>query len=169
MHIKASLALFVAFSMAQAMAADQPDLRVAVMKADESLFAAVFDSCDPAAVAALTVEDFEFIHDKWGQIAKSRDEFVKAISGSCERQKQGTDFKATRRLINSSIAIYRMKDYGALQTGEHQFYRVEKDGTLSPTEYAKFTHLWREEKGRLLLAKVISYAHIDGSRPGGTQ
>jgi hypothetical protein len=169
MHIKTSFTLFVAFFMAQATAADQPDLRVAVTKADESLFAAVFDSCDPVAVAALTVADFEFIHDKWGQIAKSRDEFVKAILGSCERQKQGTDFKATRRLIKSSIAIYRMKDYGALQTGEHQFYRVEKDGTLSPTEYAKFTHLWREEKGRLLLAKVISYAHFDGSRPGGTQ
>ena len=169
MHIKTLLALFVAFSMAQATAADKPDLKAAVIKADESLFAAVFDSCDPASVAALTTEDFEFIHDKWGQIAKSREEFVQAISGSCERQKEGTDFKASRHLISSSMVIYEMKDYGALQTGEHQFYRVEKDGTLSPTEYAKFTHLWREENGRLLLAKVISYDHIDGSRPGGTE
>ena len=121
MRHKTLITLFVTF-VAQATAADQPDLTAAVMKADESLFAAVFDSCNPAAVAALTTEDFEFFHDKWGQIANSRDEFVKAISDSCERQKDGTDFKAARRLINSSSAIYPMKDYGALQTGEHQFY-----------------------------------------------
>ena len=72
-------------------AGDGDSLQAQIAVADGRLFAAVFDDCDAGAVSAMITDDFEFFHDKWGQIAKSREEFVKAIQGGCDRQKAGTD------------------------------------------------------------------------------
>jgi hypothetical protein len=143
------------------------NLTASVRAADSALFTAIFDACDVGAVAAGVSEDLEFFHDQWGQIAKSRDEFVKIIAGGCQRQKEGTDFKASRRLIESTLVVYPMKGYGAVEIGEHQFFKLEADGSLTPTEFAKFTQLWREEHGKWVLARVFSYAHTKGLRPGG--
>ena len=104
-----------------------------------------------------------------GQIAKTKDEFVKNIDGGCQRQRQGTDFKASRRLIPGTFVVYPMKGYGAIEMGEHQFFKVGADGSVTPTEYAKFTQLWHQVNGRWLLARVLSYAHTDGSRPEGNR
>lgn len=81
----------------------------------------------------------------------------------------GTDFKARRELIVGTHAIYPMKNYGAFQSGSHAFFRVEADKSLTPTEYARFTHLWKQESGRWLLARVISYDHVDGPAPPGVR
>jgi len=137
-------------------------LREQIEAADRALFAAGFDDCDADAIGRLVTDDFEFFHDKWGQIARSKDEFVAAVRGGCERQRKGTDFKAKRQLVAASHSVYPMQKYGALQSGQHEFFRVEADGRLVPTEYARFTHLWKQVDGRWLLAKVISYDHIDG-------
>jgi len=144
-------------------------LRQEIEAADRAFFDAVFESCDPEAVGRMVTEDFEFFHDKWGQIAKSRSEFVAAIRGSCERQRAGTDFKARRELLVATHAIYPMKNYGALQSGIHAFFRVGPDKSLTPTEYARFTHLWKQESGRWLLARVISYDHVEGPAPPGVR
>jgi ketosteroid isomerase-like protein len=157
--------------MSQAAASGGADeaaaLRAEVEAADKAFFAAVFDSCDLKTIEAMTTDDFEFFHDKWGQIAKSKQEFVTLIQGGCERQRQGTDFKARRELSASSLVVYPMKSFGALEIGEHSFFKVGSDGSLTPTEYAKFTQLWRREEGKLKLARVLSYAHTDGPSPGG--
>lgn len=146
-------------------AADGDSLQAEIAIADGKLFAAIFDNCDAGAVSAMVTDDFEFFHDKWGQIAKSRDEFVKAIQGGCDRQRQGTDFKAERRLVPDSLVVHPMKGYGALEIGEHEFFRLEADGRKTPTEYARFTQLWRFQSGKWMLARVFSYAHVDGARP----
>jgi ketosteroid isomerase-like protein len=147
-------------------AADGDSLQAEIAVADGKLFAAIFDNCEASAVSAMVTDDFEFFHDKWGQIAKSRDEFVKAIQGGCDRQRQGTDFKAERRLVPNSLVVYPMKGYGALEVGEHEFFRLEADGRKTPTEHARFTQLWRFQSGKWMLARVISYAHVEGPRPG---
>jgi ketosteroid isomerase-like protein len=140
-------------------------MRGEIIAADRALFAAVFDACDADAVGARVTDDFEFFHDKWGQIAKSKDEFVAAIGASCDRQRQGTDFRARRELVLSTLRVHPMQNYGALQTGQHAFFRIEKDGRLTPTEHARFTHLWMRSGDRWLLARVISYDHVDGPLP----
>ncbi len=163
---KAGFAMALLAALAgTAAAADDGALRREIEAADAALFAAVFDRCDPQAVAAMVTDDFEFFHDKWGQIAKTKADFVKAIAGGCERQRQGTDFHARRRLVPGTLAVFPMKSYGALEMGEHEFFRVEKDGSLKPTEYARFAQLWRQQGGQWLLARVISYDHVDGPRP----
>lgn len=152
----------LALCLLMAGGANAQSLRDGIAAADRALFAAVFDACDADAVGAMVTDDFEFFHDKWGQIAKSKDEFVAAIRGSCDRQRQGTDFRARRVLVLSTLRVHPMRNYGALQTGEHAFFRLGKDGKPTPTEHARFTHLWKRSGDRWLLARVISYDHVDG-------
>jgi ketosteroid isomerase-like protein len=151
------LCLQAATSFAQ----DARSVHAEIAQADREFFKAVFDTCDADAVGEMIVDDFEFFHDKWGQIANSKAEFVAAIRGACERQAAGTDFKARRELVAGSMAVFVMNNYGALQTGNHRFFKVEPGKADVPTEHARFTHLWRLQDGRWLLARVISYDHID--------
>lgn len=133
--------------------------------ADAQLFAAIFDQCDVDALAPLVAEDFEFFHDKWGQIARTKAEFLAAIRGACERQRAGTDFKARRVLEPGSSEVFVMRQLGAFQTGRHRFFRVEPGRPDQATESARFAHLWRQLDGRWQLARVVSYDHVDAPAP----
>ncbi len=150
-----------AFAAAPVAAQDSRGLRMQIAEADQALFRAIFDDCDPEALKGLVTDDFEFYHDKWGQIARSKDEFVKAIRGLCERQRAGTDFKGRRVLVKESLEVYPMKGYGAIESGRHDFFKVEPGKPDVPTEKARFTHLWRLDNGKWLLARVLSYDHVD--------
>ena len=125
---------------------------------DQALFDAGFNTCDMDALADLLNEDFEFYHDKWGQTASSRTQFVDSIRGICERQKAGTDYRARREVVPGSLVVYPLKNYGAVQTGAHRFYRLPENKL---TESALFTHLWKQEDGKWRLARVLSYDHKD--------
>ena len=119
--------------------ASAADLRSEIEAADKALFAAVFDTCDPDEVGRLVTDDLEFFHDRWGPIANSRDEFVKIIRGSCERQATGSDPRARREPLPETVAVYPMKSYGALEMGIHRFYQMRPGGDVL-TERAKFVH-----------------------------
>lgn len=147
-------------------AADGSALTQEIEQADQALFHAIFDKCDSAAVADMVTDDFEFFHDKWGQIAKSKDEFVKIIRDGCERQRAGTDFKASRELTPSTLKVYPMEKYGALEFGEHAFFKIDAKGKRTPTEHARFAQLWRLDAGKWRLSRVFSYAHVDNVAPG---
>lgn len=144
-----------------AVAQDTRPLAEQVAEADQALFRAIFDDCRPEALKSLVTEDFEFYHDKWGKIAGSRDEFVKSIQGLCERQRAGTDFKGRRELLKDTVEVLPMKGYGAIEMGRHRFYKVEAGKPDIPTERARFTHLWRHADGKWLLARVLSYDHVN--------
>jgi catechol 2,3-dioxygenase-like lactoylglutathione lyase family enzyme len=130
-------------------------------EADQALFGAIFDRCNPEALASMVTDDFEFYHDKWGQTARSKDEFVRSIRAMCERQRAGTDFRARRELTEGSMEVFPMKGYGAVQSGRHRFYRLDPGKPPVATERARFTHLWRFQNGNWRLARVFSYDHVD--------
>jgi ketosteroid isomerase-like protein len=156
--------LLLIFSRFPVAAQSTATLQEQVTAADAEFFAALFNRCDTQALMPMVADDFEFFHDKWGQIAKSKDEFLASIRGMCERQLAGTDFKAKRRIVQDSVAIFPMKGIGAFQTGSHFFYRVTLGKPDEPTESARFAHLWRNHQGRWQLARVISYEHTDAAR-----
>lgn len=161
--LTAALALALALAALAAPATAQParSLDEQVAAADAAFFGALFDRCDPEALAPMVADDLEFFHDKWGRIAKSKDEFLAAIRGMCERQRAGTDFKARRELVPGSSAVFPMKGVGAFQTGRHRFFRVAAGKPDEPTESARFAHLWRQDGERWQLARVYSYDHVD--------
>ena len=112
---------------------------------DRELFDTIFNKCDVQRVGELVTEDFEFYHDKSGQVAKSGKEFVDSIRSQCERQSKGIDYRARRVLVRSSLVVYPLNNYGAIQMGVHRFFPLIKGKS---SEIARFTHLWKKENGQ---------------------
>ncbi|MFL5502702.1 MAG: effector binding domain-containing protein [Gemmatimonadaceae bacterium] len=131
---------------------------------DRQLFDAIFTTCDSIALKGLITDDFEFYHDRWGQIAKSAAEFVANINGICDRQRKGTDYRARRELLSESVRVYPMANYGGIHMGEHRFFKLTPGKPDELTETAKFMSLWKKQNGEWRLARVLSYDHRD---PGG--
>ncbi|WP_445366253.1 nuclear transport factor 2 family protein [Microbulbifer sp. ANSA001] len=130
---------------------------------DSQLFDAVFNSCDIKKLGQLVTDDFEMYHDKWGKTASSAQEFLNGISSMCERQKSGSDIKARRELINDSVRVFPMNNYGAIQSGTHKFYGINADNSEVLRESGQFTHLWKKEDGQWKLARVLSFDHQPAS------
>ena len=130
----------------------------ALARQDRALFDAVF-GCKPDVLAGMLTDDFEFFHDKWGQTANSRQQFVDAIAQGCERQRTGSDFKARRELVEGSMTVYVLNKYGAMQMGTHRFFAVQPGQPDRLTETGRFIDLWKQDNGTWKLARVISYDH----------
>ncbi len=126
---------------------------------DQRLFAAVFDTCDTAALATMVEDDFEFYHDKDGLSSTSGAQFVKAIEGTCARQKTGEDYRARRELVAGSMKVYPLNNYGAIQVGAHRFYQLLPGEPEKLVEVSQFTSVWKKEATGWKLARVLSYDH----------
>lgn len=125
---------------------------------DELLFDRAFNKCETGLLETLIADDFEFFHDQAG-ITPSKKAFIKSISdGICK-----LTYKPRRELVDESLRVFPMRRdgtlYAAIQTGEHRFFAIEKNKPEILTSTAKFTHLWRLEKGEWRLARVLSYDH----------
>lgn len=139
----------------------------AIARQDSALFDAAFNTCDLDRLGDLVTEDFEFYHDKHGLNATSRAQFVEMFRGSCERRKQGVDFRARRELVPGSMTVYPLNNYGAIQVGVHRFYAIAEGKKDRLTETARFTHVWKNENGRWRVARALSYDHKLAEHPPG--
>lgn len=138
-------------------AAQTAEMTAAIAKADADLFAAVFDQCDAGKVAAMTTDDFRFVHDKDGE--STRADFVRNLKGHCDRVKTGEDFPARRELVPGSLEVWPINKYGALEIGVHRFYARIKGKPETLTETGNFMILWKQVGGKWLMAESISYGH----------
>lgn len=130
-----------------------------IAAADKALFGAVFDTCDLEVLKDLVAEDFEFYHDKDGLSETSGAHFIEDIGKHCERIRQGVDFRARRELVKDSLAVYPLNNYGAVETGRHNFYAIEDGKPERMTESAQFLQIWKKVDGRWKLTRVVSYDH----------
>jgi hypothetical protein len=136
------------------------ELTAAIRRADTALFDAYFIRCDPAAVAGLVADDFEFYHDKSGLNTTSGQQFVDDLRKSCERREKGEDFTARRELVPESLEVFPLNQYGAIEIGVHRFFRTYPDGRPDePTEIARFTMVWKQDGDTWRLTRVLSYDH----------
>lgn len=107
----------------------------------------------------MLADDFEFFHDKFGQIASSPRQFVESVRQGCEAQEKGTNVRARRELIQGSMAVYPMNNYGAIQTGSHRFFGLEPGKPDRLRESARFFHAWKQVDGKWKLARAFSFDH----------
>ena len=126
---------------------------------DLKLFAAIFDTCDIPALASLIADDFEFYHDKDGLSSTTGAQFVKAIEGTCERQKTGVDYRARREIVPGSLKVYPLNNYGAVEVGEHRFYQLLPGQPERLVEVSLFTQVWKKDESGWKLTRVLSYGH----------
>lgn len=114
----------------------------------------VFDAAnkhDLNKMKVLFTEDLEFYHDTGGL-----DGYSKTMENF---QRIFTNYGYTRRvLVEGSIEVYPVKDYGAIQTGIHKYCRLENGALINCGTY-KFLHVWRKTPTGWKIARVISYGH----------
>ena len=139
--------------------AQSNELFDAIAARDQQLFAAVFDTCDADALKPLVAEDFEFYHDKDGLNETSGAHFIEDIRQHCERVRKGVDFRARREVVKGTLEVYPLNNYGAVETGVHNFYAIEAGKPDRMTESAKFLQIWKKVDGQWQVTRVVSYDH----------
>ncbi|MHB8654589.1 MAG: nuclear transport factor 2 family protein [Terriglobia bacterium] len=127
----------------------QEELNKAIASLDTALFDS-YNHCDLVKFATFFADDVEFYHDQGG-VTLGKDKLTESV-------KTNICGKVTRELVPSSLEVYYMKGYGALEMGVHRFHHPGHDDTVGVGE-AKFIHLWQYKDGAWKITRVISYDH----------
>ncbi|NND78410.1 MAG: nuclear transport factor 2 family protein [Eudoraea sp.] len=130
-----------------AMIYEPEDLKLyeTIVAMDKKYFDA-YNTCDMATQDAIYAEDIEFFHDKGG-LMTSKSDLMKALEENiCN--------KVTRQLVQGSIEVYPIKDYGAVEIGFHSFQNKEEPN--APSQPSKFIVLWKQQDDDWKITKVIS-------------
>ena len=105
-----------------------------------------YNHCKMDVMEELISEDLEFYHDQGGLLT-SKKKLNEAL-------KTNICGKVTRELKKGSIEVYEIKGYGAVEMGLHGFHNNQEPN--SQPHFAKFVHLWKREKGKWQITRVIS-------------
>ena len=113
-----------------------------------------FNTCNLEKTKKYFSDDLEFYHDKGGYM-KGIDKFIASLKNNiCNDPKH----KIIRKPVPGTFRVYPLDGYGAILTGEHDFYSVE-NGIEKKTGTAKFTHVWLLKDRYWKTARVLSYDH----------
>lgn len=116
-----------------------------IVQMDTEFFDA-YNNCDLEKQAEIYSDGIEFFHDKGGLISSKKE-----IIDRTERNICG---KVTRELIDGTVEVYPINNYGAVEIGFHKFHNnQEPDAESIPS---KFIIMWHNENGNWKISKVIS-------------
>jgi len=125
---------------------------------DSLVFNLGFNKCDTTQLRNLLDDDLEFYHDQNG-LLESKEMLIQQIHNLCK-----ISYKPIRVLVENSLKVFPLfsngKMYGAIQTGEHEFYGEESDKPRYLTSTAKFTHVWVIDGQEWKLKRILSYDHV---------
>lgn len=116
-----------------------------------ALDAKVFDAynrCDLSAFSNYFDPKVAFYHDTGGATFE-RDAMVDGV-------RRNICGKVKRQLVPASLRIYPIKDYGAIEEGEHRFCEL---ATGRCEGLAKFVMIWTKQSGAWRITTVLSYGH----------
>jgi len=155
---------FIAATYARTQESHESALYKTLKSKDSLLFNVGFNNCDLQQFEQLVSDHFEFYHDEAGVISSKADFITGFKNNVC-----GQYYKARRELAAGTLEVYPLMEnnvlYGAVQTGVHRFYALEKDKPEYFTSKAKFTHVWLLENNEWKLVKGLSYDHQKTDTP----
>lgn len=125
-------------------AVDQ-ELHAAISNMDRIFFNA-YNSCDMEKQKEIYADEIEFFHDKSGLSTSKSDILAATENNICG--------KVTRTLVEGSIEVYPIHDYGAVEIGYHKFFNNQEPD--APSNPSKFIILWKNEMENWKITKVIS-------------
>ena len=125
-------------------AADQ-ELHNLVVDLDKKFFDA-YNTCDSLMIEELVDEDLEFYHDLGGLVT-SKAQVVQAL-------KDNICNKVTRELIEGTIEVYPIPNYGAIEMGWHQFYNSQEPNAKQKP--SKFVTIWKQNDDLWTMTRVVS-------------
>jgi hypothetical protein len=104
-------------------------------------------------------DDVEFVHDQVG-ITRGREQMVSLTKkGVCSIP----GLRLRREQIAGSVHYYPLMDrgkvYGAVVSGEHQFFASENGAAEILDSRARFTHVLLRKQGAWKLSRIVSYDH----------
>ena len=120
-----------------------------IIKQDSILFEA-FNARDITALKSYFTDNLEVYQDNTG--LRNYDETIQAFTGLFKM-----DYVLTRKPVIESIEVYPVKNFGAIETGQHIFCHTE-NGKLECATF-KFVHIWEDKNGQWKVAKIITYDH----------
>jgi hypothetical protein len=129
-------------------AADDDDVLTRTITALDTQVFDAYNRCDMDAFAAFFTPDVEFYHDKGG-VTWNRQSVV-------DNTRKYICHKVRRELVAGTLKVYPIKDYGAIEEGEHRFCQLD---TGKCEGIAKFLMIWRNNGGTWQMTRVISYGH----------
>ena len=140
----------------------QKALKTIILEKDHLLFDVGLNTCNVNQIKSMIDEDFTFYHDQVG-ITDSKLAFIESIeNGICK-----LPYTVKRSINTDNVSVFPLKKngvlYGAIQTGEHNFYALEGNNHKYLTSVAKFTHVWILKQD-WKLRSGLSYDHKDDSK-----
>ena len=135
------------------------DLTTTVATLDRAVFDS-FNRCqDPAQLekhAGYFDPEVEFYHDTGG-VTWTREAML-------ENTRKHACGYYTRELVDGSLQVFPVKDFGAIAQGSHRFCEV---ATGKCEGLADFVMLWHRHDGTWSITRVLSYGHRPATPPAG--
>jgi hypothetical protein len=118
----------------------------------DSIFFNAFNTREINKLKDLLSDSLEFYHDLGGvtNYIQNMDAFKRTFA---------SERRLRRELVKSTLEVYPIKDYGAVETGIHRFYATEKGQQEKLSSEAKFVQVWQKKNGSWKITRIISYGH----------
>lgn len=126
---------------------------------NDSLFWAAYNSCNIEKFQQFFTEDVEFYHDKGGLTLG-----LENLTNTMKRNLCGNnDYRVRREAVEGTVKVFPLQEsnaiYGAIISGDHFFYVLEKGKKERLTGLAKFTHVWILKDSIWKMSRILSYDH----------
>lgn len=155
----ATLLSMATFGMAMPSASlaseQQATLESTILERD-ALFWKAYNECELDQLPKHIDQNVEFYHDKGGLM-----EGLEQLTMVLNRSKCNPKGKSMRRqVIDGTVKVYPINNYGAIISGEHKFYVTEPGQEEQFDSTALFTHVWQFKDNQWKMTRVLSYAHV---------
>ena len=125
---------------------DNLELYNEIVDMDTEFFAA-YNRCDMKKQEEIYSNSIEFFHDQGGLMTSKQDILDATKKNICG--------KVTRHLVPGSIEVYPIKDFGAIEFGEHIF-KNKQESADTPSQIGKFIIFWKKKDSNWVITKVVS-------------
>ncbi len=120
---------------------------------DLQLFGA-FNALDIDAIDKFFTEDVEFYHDQGG-VTRSREVLVQTFRKKFSEK----DSKLRRELVESSLEVHPISNYGAIEMGSHRFFQTAGGQNEREVTVSRFVHLWQKTGDQWKISRAFSFDH----------
>lgn len=118
-----------------------------------------YNECDIEKMDRMNADDLEFYHDAGGVLLGKPKFSASMRNNICGNP----NVKVRRAEIKGTVQVFPMREngklYGAIVSGEHEFYNSGKETPEYLASRARFTQLLVLEKQGWKISRVLSYAH----------
>lgn len=138
---------------------DENDALADTVLREDRLFWDAYNRCDVETMSQFFWPDVEFYHDKGGPILGLASLMATSRKNLCGKP----DFRLRREAVPGTVKVFPLQNngvtYGAVLSGEHYFFILQKGKPEFRDGLAKFVHVWLLKDGQWKMARIVSYDH----------